>query len=546
MRGSRFIANILMYTGVVSLVVFWPITTIILFNDSFRIIGHWSSSVFALCVILYLIMPIVFLVVVDYLMFHWSQSGSLFFQGIIFVISAEVLWMQFIYYHFNRWMGGQAWMSEALRYHSIWVGALIIALFVIKVRRLFPIFYTVLSPVFLIAMAFLFFQTVHRTSFNDRTSQAVSASLLQYPSVYLLIFDAVSLERLLNGSEIDKNRFPTFYQISQEWTWYRNATSNGASTIPARSIIFSGEYYKEQDSLRPPSDGLLRVLGVHGIEIHPHFTRLAALSSDTDFSSLSAVSASSLGESIQFNKALLIAYLELSSPSPLRHALQSTALWNWKFDWRGSIPSEYRSEPHAYYGEKYKKHYEDFLKDATMPRLSNSHFYVLWSMISHYPYIFDERGRIRKPTYSDFNEAKGSRTLALMEEDYRQTLQYVDSLVGEFVHRLKEKGLYNDAVIMLLSDHGISSTGSNYDISDQVARIPFFVKAPGLEPGVNNRDVQSVDVTPTLLDSLGLPLSSRYKGQSLLRPYQSRQKVIYALGKSGVWILQPDGRWMNQ
>jgi arylsulfatase A-like enzyme len=98
---------------------------------------------------------------------------------------------------------------------------------------------------------------------------------------------------------------------------------------------------------------------------------------------------------------------------------------------------------------------------------------------------------------------------------YDGEIAYGDREFGRFMRGLKERGLYDRALIVFLSDHGEEFQDHGQwlhgrSVFDELVRIPLIVKFPG------NRDagrriaqqVQEVDVFPTVLEELGLPVPS--------------------------------------
>lgn len=101
-----------------------------------------------------------------------------------------------------------------------------------------------------------------------------------------------------------------------------------------------------------------------------------------------------------------------------------------------------------------------------------------------------------------------------------------DRRFGQFLDFLKERGLYHDALIVLLSDHGEAFMDHGgwehgHTLYNELIRIPLLVKFPGNKQA--GRDVKGlvsiVDVLPTLLDLEDIPSSqaeSEFDGKSLL------------------------------
>ena len=107
---------------------------------------------------------------------------------------------------------------------------------------------------------------------------------------------------------------------------------------------------------------------------------------------------------------------------------------------------------------------------------------------------------------------------------YRNSLHYVDSLVGEALASLESRGLLANSVIVVTSDHGqeFNDTGQNYwghasNFTRFQTGVPFLLYAPGLEPGVFEHRTTHFDVMPTVLrDYFGC--DSRFSTYSVGHP----------------------------
>lgn len=105
---------------------------------------------------------------------------------------------------------------------------------------------------------------------------------------------------------------------------------------------------------------------------------------------------------------------------------------------------------------------------------------------------------------------------------YNGEIAFVDSQVGRLVARLKDLGLYDRTVILVMGDHGESlgdhgETTHGFFIYNATTHVPFVIRAPfSLTAGRRVADpVRSVDVMPTVLDLLGVPFTKRISGVSL-------------------------------
>lgn len=90
-----------------------------------------------------------------------------------------------------------------------------------------------------------------------------------------------------------------------------------------------------------------------------------------------------------------------------------------------------------------------------------------------------------------------------------------DATVGRLVAELKERGLYDQATIVLTADRNSTDAGSL--LGEASLHVPLLVKQPDLE-GAGRRvevPVQHIDVVPTILDLVRAPIPSGLRGRSL-------------------------------
>ena len=86
-------------------------------------------------------------------------------------------------------------------------------------------------------------------------------------------------------------------------------------------------------------------------------------------------------------------------------------------------------------------------------------------------------------------------------------LGVADRLLSRLLTRLTETGAYDSALVVVVSDHGMSfvpgqSLRSTED--GNTLRVPLFVKLPNQRRGgVRDEPVETIDILPTLKDKLG-------------------------------------------
>lgn len=105
---------------------------------------------------------------------------------------------------------------------------------------------------------------------------------------------------------------------------------------------------------------------------------------------------------------------------------------------------------------------------------------------------------------------------------YDGEITWWDARFGELVAELKRRGLYDDLTIVVTSDHGeeFHEHGGFWHgttLYDEQVRVPLLLKLPGARRGgtVVRHWVQSIDLMPTLLQELDVPVPEGVQGGSL-------------------------------
>lgn len=88
-------------------------------------------------------------------------------------------------------------------------------------------------------------------------------------------------------------------------------------------------------------------------------------------------------------------------------------------------------------------------------------------------------------------------------------LRWFDHAVGAVVDKLKEKGIYENTIIIITSDHGNYNAGKT-TLYESGVRVPLMMHWPaGIKANSEyNELVQNIDFTPTFLDLAGADLKN--------------------------------------
>ena len=148
-------------------------------------------------------------------------------------------------------------------------------------------------------------------------------------------------------------------------------------------------------------------------------------------------------------------------------------------------------------------------------------FLYVHTMDPHVPYVppppfdrmwppYPEPGHPAVDPRTDYKEPRDKER---MIAQYDGDVAYGDQEFGRFVRELKARGRYDGALFIFLADHGEEFMDHGQwlhgrSVFDELIKIPMVVKFPA-ERDAGKRvaqQVQSVDVLPTVLQEMGLPV----------------------------------------
>ena len=151
------------------------------------------------------------------------------------------------------------------------------------------------------------------------------------------------------------------------------------------------------------------------------------------------------------------------------------------------------------------------------------------------------------PVLRAWRESHGVEALA--DDDRRRILRaywsqcaFADRLVGRVLDALDRLGLADDTLVILGSDHGdFAGHYGCYEkwdtaLYDCITRVPLILRLPGrLAAGRRVGALcETVDVAPTILELLGLPVPDTVHGRSLVPvmhdPSRGHKDVVFAQG----------------
>lgn len=159
-----------------------------------------------------------------------------------------------------------------------------------------------------------------------------------------------------------------------------------------------------------------------------------------------------------------------------------------------------------------------------MLRQESPAFIYLNLQSSHYPYFYPDEGRRPFGKEMDVSHLNFLRLppdeIPAIRDRYADSLNYIDTLFGGFIEKLKAAGRWENTLLIVTGDtgqafgeHGFSGHASF--LYDEVVRTPLLIYSSKLKKRRTDDLSHHADIAPTILDLLELPQYPGFQGLSL-------------------------------
>lgn len=384
------------------------------------------------------------------------------------------------------------------------------------------------SPVpILLVLSFLFASPVSSLVQPSSVDEG-AAPAGRYPPVVFIVLDELPTLSLVDGrGGIDADLFPNIARVAGTSTWYRNHSAVTSATQSSVSAMLRGQVAARQADHRLATDAnypdtLLTLLAMtHQVHGREWATSLCPRS----------VCPGRTGEIDAEAEKLLTAPLS-EPPAPL-DALTDAAqsLW-WSQVWPPAPPFEPAStiEGKTDADDRTRLMLE-FITGIEEQPGDRPTFEYLHAPFPHTPWTALPSGQSYDAPDTPFGAefllfwpkadvgqdmADASRVRHLLQ------LQWTDRLLGGIIDRLETVDRWDDAVVVVTSDHGVAfQAGHSMRTIDAATQVqmgwtPLFIKEPGQATGrVVDDNVTALDVAPTVADLVGVDVDWELQGESL-------------------------------
>lgn len=316
--------------------------------------------------------------------------------------------------------------------------------------------------------------------------------------VVLIIFDEFPLYSLLDrNGEIDAKLFPNFAKLAHQSTWYPDARANGPRTIDSLPAIMGGITPADQSqpplSFRSLPDNLCSLMEQSGYRVH-------AVEQVTDYCGSPYSRLTRLRELL--TPALTGAVIPPNGMLPKLN--------------KSIIEPDSRAFTNQFAGRA--EELDRFIE--TSPTNKGS-FQLAHILLPHQQWVYQPDGYESSalPNWVTWVGPTGLR--ASWFQQHMLQVGFVDRELGNLISSLKEKGVWQDALIIVTADHGINFTSLGLPDEDPVSYlrkltpekagtllpIPLFIKYPDqMTENVDSRPASLIDILPTILKEIGMSI----------------------------------------
>ena len=361
----------------------------------------------------------------------------------------------------------------------------------------------VAQELLLVALVLSLYESVNlgRIVFRETAWSAQSSTAMEVPPkkravtrsphVFVVVFDELSLVHVLRDELLDDGLIPNLAEFARSAGWYRQAVTPYAMTEYAIPALLTGREgvgtFREAFFRRTTTD---------------HLFNLAAATHDVYISGFYVPYCPAFQHYVRGCRSLSMGF-----------SSQGALFRSW---WDRAVPGELR-----YLG--FVRRLRDLLAGGFDPSktltealqlgqdFSVPTFAYIHVGLPHDPIMFRSNGEVRLGAVGLTFRFKSmtQQQLSDVRHWYLEQVAYTDQLFGRFLDQLKERNLYEESLVIVTSDHGISFDKAHpwrnqqWIAVDDIGRVPLFVKMPGQQTGwIDDRRILNIDLYGIIRNAL--------------------------------------------
>lgn len=372
------------------------------------------------------------------------------------------------------------------------------------------------------------------------------------PNVLFISIDTLRADRVSSYNEINKKLTPNIDKIAESGYIFKRAYSTTSWTLPAHASMFTGLFPSSHgadrsinqtarrpvDPLIPSIPTLAEILKNNGYQTAgvisvPYLSRAFNMDKGFEFYDdqidvLENIAFITLNENAMLFKLMQIA--NIIKPMDYDSDRAVTGVNEKAFKWL--VQNKNHKKPFFLFLHYFEPHFvykppEPFNKADDGRKLE----------------YFTDIDTLNRGQYS--LSSYGIKDLIAL---YDGEVSYLDIHIGNLFNKLKKWDILDNTLVIITSDHGESFneheiwTHGNSLYEEQI-RVPLIMRFPNLikEGQVDNQNiVQIIDIMPTILDFLDIPVPNHIHGRSLVPIFNGDKDRSFELAFAEI---KPDINW---
>ena len=335
--------------------------------------------------------------------------------------------------------------------------------------------------------------------------QEVSGVSTEPPNVLFILVDTLRPDHLGTYGYTRKTS-PNIDRLADEGVKFNKAFAQSPWTAPSISSIFT--------SLHPSASGVIKIANLTMHTLRDNYITLAELLSGNDYDTAAFISNPWLSKNMKFDQGFDTYDMFEWNKAPL--------ITNAAFDWLDNKSSSkpffvymhymdvhcpYNEIP-APYNELFPEGSDDlYLRTVITDEQKKGHPNICWKVgVDH--------------------------SLNYFITKYDQEIRYVDDEIGKIISKLKDSGNLENTLIVIASDHGLQfldhgGWGKGETLYNENLHVPMVLRLPGRLPKGKeiNTLVRNIDLMPTILNLLNIPLEHQVQGVDLTPLIKKGRKI---------------------
>ncbi len=352
--------------------------------------------------------------------------------------------------------------------------------------------YLAVLPVIAV-LAFVFGSSTGDFARASQQSPSSTSTGDQLPPVVFIVLDEFGTQSLLDSNaDIDPIRYPNLAEFGESATWFRHYTALTTHTTYSVPSMLTGRWPAQVEPLwsNYPETLFTLLSPTHDVVAFEQFTSLCSLPSCQETSGgLYSLTADAMGAW----SSRLKGNTDVEGREDFREVLLPAS------DPNGDGGGALKNVPARHQA------FLEMLAPADRPKLLFQHL-----VLPHAPFtLYPDGTTYDRPM--DYPETTDPWLQATDEQRHLLQASYTDALVGQTLAALKESGQFDESLVVIASDHGISfdvdTSRRDYvpGTIDEHAYSLLMIKAPAQTVGgIDDANLLSVDILPTITDMMGV------------------------------------------